>query len=110
MHPAPKVALNSVGEGSVGERPLREGELWGAATPSPRSQVHRAPASRGTFLDNAPLTDLLLFLSLSPTAVSWGHFPNKLLVIKSLRRGVLLGEPKPRQPQSLDQVTPHGRQ
>lgn len=56
-------------------------------------------ASGGNILGNVPFIDHLPSLShcLSPTGVSWGHLPNKLLVLKSSRHGVLLGDPRPRQ-------------
>lgn len=34
---------------------------------------------------------------LLPLSVSWGHFPNKLLVLECLSQGQLLGEPNLRE-------------
>lgn len=111
-----KIALNTEEEGFCGWEPpyppprLRSGRTLGVAdifSEGPGALNLRACS--GDILDNAPYwtTSLPYRTAPSPTGVSWGRLPNKL-VLKSLCCGMLLGEPRPRQPQNMGWVTPCG--
>lgn len=111
-----KIALNTEEEGFCGWEPpyppprLRSGRTLGVAdifSEGPGALNLRACS--GDILDNAPYwtTSLPYRTAPSPTGVSWGRLPNKL-VLKSLCCGMLLGEPRRRQPQNMGWVTPCG--
>lgn len=108
--PKKKLAFNNEEEISFMKSPSVVGGHGGMANTTSQGPSARAPGTHGgNVLDNTQYIDHLPSLSHPPsfTGVSWGHLPNKF-VLKYSCHGVLLREPRTRQPQIMDWVIPHG--